>query len=91
MPAIPAPSDSSERLARTAWAQPSPMGASATLTFGTVSINPSMPSTAAPFAVIQSRPTAGAMSRSLTLSPIATASSAVRPRRPRSQAMAAPF
>ena len=33
-----------------------------------------MPSTAAPFAVIHSRPTAGAISRSLTLSPIATAS-----------------
>ena len=47
--------------------------------------------TSAPFAVIQSRPTAGAISRSLTLSPIATASAGVRPRRSRSQAIAAPL
>jgi hypothetical protein len=50
-----------------------------------------MPSTAAPLAVIHSRPTADAISRSLTLSPIATASSGERPRRSRSQAMAVPL
>ena len=50
-----------------------------------------IPSTVAPFAVIHSRPTAGAMSRSLTLSPIATASAGAMPRRSRSQAMASPL
>ena len=61
------------------------------LALGTASMRDRMPSTEAPFAVIHNRPTAGAMSRSLTLSPIATASSGDSPRRARSQAMASPL